>query len=413
MDIPQASSTVPGPVAQAERIVSIDVLRGFAVLGILVMNIQSFSMINSAYLNPTSFGDLSGLNFWVWWLSHVLVEEKFMAIFSMLFGAGVYLMTSRREAGGQSPTALHYRRMGVLLLIGLLHAYLLWYGDILYHYAVCGLLVYLFRRWRPAPLIITGTLAVTVASMLAILWHWSMQFWPPGQVESLRESWAPSAELVAREIEGCRRDWLGQIAHRAPTTFFFQTYLMLIMFVWRAGGLMLVGMGLFKLEVFSAKRSSTTYLLFIVAGLLLGIPIILYGVRRNFALHWNLESCFFLGSQFNYWGSLFVSLGWIGLVMLVCKHGVAQAVTRSLAAVGQMALTNYLMQTAICTTIFYGHGLGMFGKVERIGQLGIVVGIWVILLVISPIWLRHFRFGPVEWLWRSLTYMRAQPMRRG
>jgi uncharacterized protein len=412
LETPQTSPAVPGPVTQAERIASIDVLRGFAVLGILIMNIQAFSMIGSAYMNPTSFGDLSGANFWVWFLSHVLVDEKFMAIFSMLFGAGIYLMTSRREAAGQRAALLHYRRVGVLLIIGLLHAYLLWYGDILYHYAVCGLLLYLFRRWRPVPLIIAGTLTIAVGSALMLFFHWSMQFWSPEQVQDLRGSWAPLADLVAKEIEGCLGGWLGQIAHRAPTAFFFQTFLMLVSFLWRAGGLMLVGMGLFKLEVFSAKRSSVTYLLMIAASLLLGIPIILYGVRYNFALAWDLRSCFFLGGQFNYWGSLLVSFGWIGLVMLVCKHGVARAVTRPLAAVGQMALTNYLLQTFICTTIFYGHGLGMFGKVERIGQIGIVLAIWVVLLVISRLWLRRFRFGPFEWLWRSLTYMKAQPLRR-
>lgn len=150
----------------------------------------------------------------------------------------------------------------------------------------------------------------------------------------------------------------------------------------------------------------------IVIGFAVGIPTILYGVSRNFATQWSFESCFFLGGQFNYWGSLFVALGWVGLVMLVCKSRVAPTLTRTLAATGQMALTNYLLQTVLCTIIFYGHGFGLFGKVDRLGQILIVFGIWSVLLVVSPLWLRRFSFGPAEWLWRSLTYMQVQPMRR-
>jgi uncharacterized protein len=121
-------ATLPQPVAEQERIVSIDVLRGFALLGILPMNIQYFSMISTAYMNPTAYGDLTGANYWVWMLSHVLADEKFMTIFSMLFGAGILLMTSHVEATGKPSAALHYRRMGWLIVFGLAHAYLLWSG---------------------------------------------------------------------------------------------------------------------------------------------------------------------------------------------------------------------------------------------------------------------------------------------
>src|SRR5688572_28004212 len=127
-----------GPVTEYERIESMDVLRGFALLGILLMNIQSFSMITAAYLNPTAYGDLTGVNFWVWTLSHLLAAEKFISIFSMLFGACVVHMWRRAEHNGASATRLHYRRVGWMILFGLLHAHLLWYGDILYTYGMCG-----------------------------------------------------------------------------------------------------------------------------------------------------------------------------------------------------------------------------------------------------------------------------------
>lgn len=175
---------------------------------------------------------------------------------------------------------------------------------------------------------------------------------------------------------------------------------------------MLMGMGLFKLGLFNATRSTLTYVQMIVVALFLGIPAIVYGAHRNFEAGWNVAYSFFYGLQFNYWASMIVSLGWVGAVMLVCKAGVAGWLTRRLAAVGQMALTNYLMHTLICTTLFYGRGFGLYGSVERVGQIAIVFAIWAFQLAISPVWLRQFHFGAAEWLWRSLTYLEWQPFRR-
>ncbi len=407
-----ATVTTFGPAAEAERVDSIDVLRGFAVLGILVMNIQSYAMIGAAYLNPTAYGDLTGANYTVWLLSHVLADMKFMTLFSMLFGAGVILFTARREAATGKSAGLHYRRMAWLLLFGLMHAYLIWFGDILYTYALCGMLVYLFRKRSPAVLLLVGLLVVGVGSATSLMAHWSMPQWPVESIQELEQSWKPNAEAVAEEVAAYRGSWVEQMSHRAPAAFFFQTFLFAIEMAWRAGGLMLVGMGLFKLGVFGAKRSTATYLVFVALAMLVGIPLVLYGVRRNEAHSWDLRSCFFFGSQFNYWGSLLVSLGWIGAIMLLCKHRLVRPLTGALASVGRMAFTNYIMQSVLCTLIFYGHGLGYFGNVERTGQIAIVFAIFALQLILSPIWLRAFRFGPLEWLWRSLTYWRLQPMRQ-
>ena len=152
-----------GPIGGSQRILSLDVLRGVAVLGILVMNIQCFAMIMAAYINPTTYGSLEGVNGWVWYLGHLFADMKFMTIFSMLFGAGVIVMTSRREAAGQGSAGVHYRRMAWLLVFGLVHAHLLWYGDILYHYAMCGFVLYLFRKAPPWLLIALGLVATSVA----------------------------------------------------------------------------------------------------------------------------------------------------------------------------------------------------------------------------------------------------------
>ena len=406
------SAGPPGPVSQSERIVSLDVLRGFAVLGILVMNIQSFSMIGAAYMNPTAYGDLNGLNYLVWFLSHVLFDKKFMAIFSMLFGAGIALMAERREAAGLGAASLHYRRMGILLVFGLAHAHLLWYGDILFAYSICGMAVFLFRRCRPGTLITLGVLSIAVGWLLSAFFQGTLQYWPAENLEQVSGFWFPSQGAVAEELAAYRGGFSSQLVQRIPMAFFMQTYVLLTQVVWRVGGLMLLGMALFKLAVFSAECSGKTYASMIAAALIVGVPLVVFGVTRNEAAGWNFESCFFAGTWFNYWASPVVSLGWVALVMLVCRRTVHGPATRRLAAAGQMALTNYLVQTIICTTIFYGHGFGLYGSVERWGQILIVFAVWVFQLMFSQWWLQRFRFGPFEWLWRSLSYMRVQPMRR-
>ena len=173
---------------------------------------------------------------------------------------------------------------------------------------------------------------------------------------------------------------------------------------------MLIGMALFKLGVFSAARSPGFYLTWIVLAVVIGLPIVMYGAYRNFAEAWDL-SRFFFGGIANYWGSLFVGMGWVSVLMLACLSDGLQRTKQALGAVGRMALTNYIMQTIICTTIFYGHGFGYFGEVSRVGQILIVFAVWVFQMPFSVIWLRHFRFGPFEWLWRTLSYMKLQPMR--
>jgi uncharacterized protein len=190
-----------------------------------------------------------------------------------------------------------------------------------------------------------------------------------------------------------------------------ETFIFLIDTAWKTSGLMLVGMALYKLGVLSAHRSDSFYRRMMLLGFAVGLPVIAYGAWRNFETGWGLVYSLFLGSQFNYWGSVAVAMGWIGLVMLVVRRGWAAPVVRRLGAVGRTAFSNYILQTLLGITIFYGTGLGLFGKVDRVGQLLIVLAIWAVQLVIAPIWLRHLAFGPLEWLWRSLTYGKRQPMR--
>ncbi len=457
------------PVADSRRIDSLDVLRGFAVLGILIMNINSFGLPMAAYMNPTVAGGFEGANYWVWVIGHLLADLKFMSIFSMLFGAGVVLFTSRIEAQGRSALGLHYRRMGWLLLIGLLHGYLLWLGDILFMYALSGMVLYWVRRRRPgalAALALTSLLVTTGITALSGWWFSTLQdaldeydrkalvhaveeadhsgeagIEHAGEssltgetadeqttqllkgvtvaqareaIEEMRKGYDPPPEILEKEIAAMTGSYSDEIVYRAPSVVFMQTFLVVI-YGWRVLAMMLLGMALFKWSVLSAARSTASYATMAAVGFGLGMPLVWLGLQADLAVDFHVVQAKFFNSHYNYFGSIFVAMGWIGVIMLLCRTAATGWLTSSLAAVGRMAFTNYLMHTIICTTIFNGRsglGLAKFGEFDRVQLLAIVAAIFLFQIIVSPIWLRHFRFGPFEWLWRSLTYWRFQPMRR-
>lgn len=405
-------SSNTAPTENTARIASLDVLRGVALLGILTMNIGSFSMPGAAYFDPTAYGDLSSINGWIWKAIHLLADQKFMAIFSMLFGAGIVLICERCDSKGQSPIGIHYRRMGWLIIFGMLHAHLLWYGDVLYWYGVCGLVLFLFRRLSPNWLILWGILLLAVTSILMLVAGSSLDHWPTIELIRLIDTLKPSATLINAEIAAYQGDWFTQLNQRTPNALEMQTTTFLSWAVWRVSGLMLIGMALFKLNVFSAQRSQTFYVRLVAISFTIGIPLTLAGIHYNETNNWQAPGFFFFGTQFNYWGSIPLGLGWVGIIMLLCKSNRFSSLKKRFAAIGQTAFSNYILQTVICTTIFYGHGLGLFGQLERLEQMGIVVLVWIIQLILSPLWLQSFRFGPLEWLWRSLVYRSAQPFRR-
>ena len=385
---------------RTERIESLDVLRGISVLGILIINMQSFSMINAAYINPTAWGDLTGINKNVWMLSHILADQKFLSLFSMLFGAGIVLFAENVENRGYLPVRFYYLRLFWLFTIGLLHGYLFWHGDILVAYAVCGAVAFIFRKLNPTVLIAIGLIIFFVPSFNYWLFGRSMEMWPPEALAGIQESWSPPQEVVDREIEALTGGIMKQMEWRIPETFKMQTFIFLILIGWRALACMLLGMGLYKIGFFNLVFSRKNYLYLALAMLVPGFALIIAGVNKNFNAGWAVEYSMFFGWQWNYIGSLFVALGYAALVMLLVKSFKFNII----ASVGKMAFTNYLFTTFICTFIFYGHGFGLFGRVERWQQMVITVAIWLVLIVFSWFWLRRYRFGPVEWLWRFLTY---------
>ena len=397
-------------------------------------------------------------------MSHVLAEQKFMTLFTILFGAGIVLMTSRAEARGASSAVVHYRRTFILLVFGLLHAYLLWAGDVLVSYALCALLVFPFRKLSPKTLLTLGLGSVLIGSIIYLFIGLTMGYIPPDAIAEMMNNWKPSAELVQEEVTVYRSGWLKQMEKRVDTALVIQTRVFLMWGLWRIGGLMLIGMALFKWGVLTARgksrhgirpslhpgglrcdsvtysryapssrlvrraqersrcsrdfhhglltaaRSNRFYFGLAATGLTLGWALASYGLVRNFARNWSLD-CQFIGSQYNYWGSILVSLGYLSLVMLICRSQIGGRLLRAISAVGRTALSNYLLQTVLCTTLFYGHGFGLFGSVERTGQAAIVLAVWIVQLIASSWWIKRFRYGPMEWVWRSLTYWQLQPIR--
>jgi uncharacterized protein len=380
-----------------------------ALLGILITNIQHFSMFAGTVRNPTLYGDLTGANFWVYAFTFNLVFQKFMPLFSMLFGAGIMLAADRREATGESPSTFHLRRMAVLYLMAMAHAYLVWYGDILFLYAVCGALVFPLRRRSGRFLIGAGIVMLAGQPLMEII---SLRV--PLPFESVNPFPGMTLEeILAADLAAFRGTWMESLQMRARYSLEGQTLGFLLHGFWRASGLILLGMGLYKLRIIVGKAEPSLYRTFIAVGVLVGLPITAFAFWLNHSLGWGSFWAREFGLQVIHWIGIVVALGWMGIVMLACRAGCTSWLGRALAAVGRTALSNYLLQSLLCTSIFYGFGLGLYGSVERTGQIGIVLGIWVLQLLLSPLWLRYFRFGPAEWVWRTLSYGEVQPMRVG
>ena len=423
-----------GPVRSPERISSIDVARGVALLGILLMNIVAMGLPHWAYDDPTVAGNYTPVDYWTWAINSVLFEGKMRTIFSMLFGAGVILITSRAEerAGHDTPADIHLRRNMWLVLFGAIHGYLLlWPGDILYHYGVAGMALFVFRRVRPRNLAIVGALilAIQAPKMFGLGMEMTEARKGLARIEADRtagkaipeedvkkeKEWKtfmaehrPTPAQLKEEIDNRQKGYIGNVVAFGPVIFMFHTTLLYLVFFWDVVGAMLIGMALYKWGVFSAARSYRFYAVMALLGYGYGLPVgtfVVWDWTRN---------GFELGTR---WLTLYdttrvaVALAHVAVVMMVCKAGILQFLTRRLAAVGRMALTNYISHSVIVMFVFDGFGFGLFGQLAR-HQLYYVVGaIWLFQLVMSPIWLKFFYFGPLEWLWRSLTYKKLQPMR--
>lgn len=388
-----------------DRHFSIDAIRGVAVLGIFMMNIQAFAMVFAAYQFPQVHMDFTGANRDVWFYSHVFFHMKFITIFSALFGAGILLMLGEEK---KANLGVHYRRMLWLLVIGLVHAWVFWAGDILVPYAIMGMLVVLARRMKPLGLTVMGLIFIALTGGLMALLFALFPMIPPDALESMR----PGPERVAELVATYQAGFVERLGENAALTMQAEIG-QLTFFAGRLAGVMFVGMALFKWGFFTLRWSFVQYLLVAAIALGVGIPASWYAANHAIETGFALDSDW-VGETINYFASLLVAFGYAAAVMLLCKLGpLLRLVLHPFAAVGRMAFTNYLTHTLVATFIFVGPpGLGMIGEVERVGQFQIVVAVWVFQLIFSTLWLSVFRFGPMEWVWRSLTYWKFQPLRK-
>lgn len=430
------SDLTPHPVTKAARIDSLDILRGVAVLGILLMNITGFGLLPHAYGNPLADGGGSGINLATYQTTTVLFEGTMRGIFSLLFGASIVLLTDRMEQSGAGleTAEIYFRRMFWMLTFGFIHwSLLLWYGEILFAYAMCGFVLFAFRKiiakWQLvlAALLLLGAAgfqaqnyreaaAMEAAASEAQTAKAAGQKLSKEQLadienwQGLREHYYPTEEAAKAVRKVHSAGYWQAVTGQFDSSYQFQWTEAPFWLIFDMSSFMLIGMALLKLGVLSASRSRNFYLTLMLAGYGIGIPLGWY--ELNLIMASGFEVMGFKAADITYqFSRLAMVCGHLGLLLLFIKSGLLQFLQRALAATGQMALSNYLAQTLICVTLFYGFGFGLFGKLERHELYLIVAAIWLAELVWSPIWLRHFRFGPFEWLWRSMTYWKRQPMR--
>jgi len=429
------------PVSRLDRIETIDILRGVALLGILLMNIPVFSM-------PQRYSeafrvDPENINFWVRAFINVVFEGKMRALFSMIFGAGILLFTTKKEAAGKSTTALYYRRMGWLVVFGLADAHLLlWEGDILYSYGVIGMIAFLFRNVKPKFLALGIPIVAIIDFVASTVFYQDIRQKrleyvkvkseiKAGQPQTVAQRKAladwrqvekdfiPNKQDIVENTKKMKSEYSIVAKKIRKTSWEWQTKYQ-IFGIWDPLALMLLGIALYKWGFFNNQWSGKQYKLVMFIGYGIGLPLVLYDFYVGFVDHPNLEASFrHMEKHPIVWTNLIypfqrilLVMAHASLVILIIRSGAAKAFLSRLAAVGQMALTNYVMHTIICTLFFFGYGLNYFAELEFYQIFYLVFVIWILQLILSPIWLRYFHFGPLEWLWRSLTYWKIQPMKR-
>jgi uncharacterized protein len=424
---------VPPRAAPAmRRIEALDFVRGVALCGILLMNITGFGLPD-AYTNPHNSGGATGINLVTWVITEIGFEGTQRALFSMLFGASVILFTSRLEAQGRSDAADIYMRRNLWLVgFGMINAFvLLWHGDILYTYGIIALFLYPFRKLAGKWLMAIGLAALFAGafwnaceSRIALAAYAPYEAattardagtqLTPEQEQAIaawerqRSNFKSSAESMAESVREQTSGYVRALVHIAPVNVIFQTY-GLYRYFFDVFGMMLIGMGLFRLGVLTLERRLGLYLAMMLGGYAVGLLTNAWETKHIIDGGFSARAFTEVTTTYDL-GRLGMTIGHLGLLLLFVRSGILRPVRRAFAAVGRMAITNYLMHSAICLVLFIL--MGWYGQLERHQLYYVVFAIWIFQLVFSPLWLKYFRFGPVEWLWRSLTYVKWQPMRR-
>lgn len=431
---------IASPVREQERITILDSLRGIAILGILLMNIPLFGLPQSVARDPYLLHEQGTVNYTVWYLVNWIPEGTQRALFSMLFGAGILLFIGGKEkkGGGMLPADYFFRRQLWLMLFSLVDVFiLLWYGDILLDYALLGMIMFAFRNLPPKRLLIGALFCFvfmlarenrdlylkkeriylgeraaaidTTKTKLSFLQQEQL-----AAMKSFREKSTVEAKLKEREESVLRTTVSYRTLYEHRTSEYLNSLVHYLFFgLWDVLLFMFLGMAFFKMGILTGQASVKTYVWMSVIGLGAGLLLSYLRLQPIIDAKFNWYE-YTRKASFSFYelSRTFRSIGFLGLIMLLYKSGVFKWFFALFRPVGQMAFTNYLMQSLLCGLVFYGVGLGWYGRLQRHEIYIVVAVIWVVQILYSHLWLRYFRFGPLEWAWRSLTYWKRQPMRR-
>lgn len=403
------------------RHISLDALRGFAVMGILAMNIAAFDMPFMAYLSPAIHGGDTGANLASWFFSYIIFDGKMRGLFSLLFGASMMIVAERAEANGQNPVKVHYARMFWLALFGLAHFFFLWFGDILFLYASVGCIAFLFRKWQPRRLIKWALIFYALGFVLfsaatgGMVYKQYQASQPDATAKQINdyEKIIKSDDFTAvgtqKEIKLYRSSYAKIVSHKLREEW-SDPLVGLLQSIFETLPLMMMGIALFKNGFLLGQWERQRYLNWAYYGIGGGAFLAAIAAFGQFASGFN--PVIVINTQISWMTPprLLMTMGYAaGLIILVQRLAGTGFLTRVIAT-GQAALTNYLGTSILMTTIFYGYGFGLYGEVSRVGLWPFVIGAWAIMLLWSKPWLERFRYGPLEWLWRSLARGKLQPM---
>lgn len=419
----EAAPDQPQPVAPTagERLESLDFIRGIAVMGILAANIVAFGQSFPAYTFPGAFTvPHSAAENWMWVVQLVLVDGKMRGLFTLLFGAGMLLFLNKAWAAGQSRW-LQARRLFWLGVFGLIHFFFLWRGDILFGYAVIGMAALLFARMAPRKQLVLGLVGYFLGTLFfagamgspALVADTSIGQQPQFAPMRTELAKAKSEELADAKVESVlldTGDYSGWVAHNFDKHG-SQPFVGPLMFGIETLSLMLIGMALYSFGFFSGEFNRRKMIGWGWAGLILGsLLTLMIGLWAK-------------AGGLTYWGTIAAMMGWsflprlpviLGLAALLATYG-SQAtgwLGELIRAAGRAAFTNYLGTSMLMVLIFHGWAGGLHGELSRTGLYGVVIATWIVMLAWSKPWLDRFRYGPLEWLWRCLTYGRIFPLRR-
>lgn len=390
-------------------------------MGILAMNIIGFAMPEWAYITPAAYGTETVADQITWAFSFIFIDGKMRGLFSLLFGASMMLVMDRATAKGESAAQVHYRRMGWLAVFGLAHYFFIWFGDVLFLYAIVGMIAFWFRDWPPERLVKVALIIFAVGLVIWGLQFGGLQVWqflatrPDASADMVRQyremmdspdfafNIAPDlalhrgsyAEIVADKLN----DW------SAPITT-------VLMSVCETLPLMMIGMAMHKSGFMTGNWEAADYrrwaMRLVPIGLLLTAALAAWMMAADFDRVTSLAVFFFWGAV----PRMMLTIGYAAVLILLIGRYRHHPMLARVAAAGRSAFSNYLGTSIVMTTIFYGYGFGLFGDVGRVGVWVFVIGAWAVMLFWSKPWLTKFHYGPLEWLWRSLARGKMQAMRR-